>query len=80
MLKNIFFVPSKEDKDIFRIFKKKKYYKIRTGEIKPIPVDDMHGFDVWGGDKKSVYLSKRDLDNSALQKDRYIPRKKKKRK
>lgn len=30
MCKNNIFVQSKDDKDIFRIFKKKKYYKIRT--------------------------------------------------
>lgn len=38
MCKNNIFVQSKEDKDIFRIFKKKKYYKIRTVRLSLSPL------------------------------------------
>lgn len=79
-LKNNIFIQSKDNKDLFRIFEKNKYYKVRNGEIDPIPADDMHGFDVWGGYENNVRLSKKDLDRSALQSDKYIARKNKKRK
>ena len=46
----------KEKDNTYNLFSKRKYAKLRNGEIEPIPVKKTKGFDVWSG-----YSSVRDV-------------------
>lgn len=45
----------------FSFFDKKKYTKLRNGEITPLPISKLTGFDVWSGYSGTKYLKKEDL-------------------
>lgn len=49
------------DNGVYNIFDKKKYKKLRNGDIVPIPVSKARGFDIWTG-----YEETRNLHISAL--------------
>ena len=51
----------KEKDDMYNLFSKRKYTKLRNGEIKPIPVQKTKGFDVWSG-----YQEMRDVHINVL--------------
>lgn len=57
--------------NIFNLFKKKKYNKLRNGHIQPIPITKTEGFDVWSG-----YDETRDLDLNTLKSAKIQPDKK----
>ena len=80
MCKNNIFVQSKDDKDIFRIFKKKKYYKIRTVRLSQSLLMTCVVL-MFGVGTKKVFIYLRGIwIIPYYKKDRYITRKKKKRK
>lgn len=45
----------------FSFFDKKKYLKMRNGDITPIPINKLVGFPVWSGFSGSLYLNINDL-------------------
>ena len=51
----------KETDNTYNLFSKRKYSKLRNGDIQPIPIQKTKGFEVWSG-----YLGSRDLFISAL--------------
>ncbi len=71
-LKTTPYVKKRGTKNIFRLFKRNKYAKIRKGEIQPIPESKLQGFDVWSGYQNTVELTVSDLKNSKVQNDKKI--------
>ena len=51
----------KEKDNTYNLFSKRKYTKLRNGEIQPIPIQKTKGFAVWSG-----YSGTRDLHISVL--------------
>ena len=51
----------KENDDVYSLFLKNKYKKLRNGDVEPIPATKMKGFSVW-----SAYSGSRDLSVRAL--------------
>jgi hypothetical protein len=49
------------DKNTYNIFNRRKYRKLRSGDIEPIPTRKMKGFKVWSG-----YFDTRDIHVTAL--------------
>ena len=71
-LKTTPYVKKRGTKNIFRLFKRNKYAKVRKGEIVPIPESKLQGFDVWSGYQNTVELSLDDLKKSKAQNDKNI--------
>lgn len=57
----------KENDDTFKLFKKKKYKKIREGKIEPIPAPKLEGFTFWSGYEGTVDLTRVQLKSAKEQ-------------
>ncbi len=71
-IKNSRLTPHVKRGNIFNLFKKKKYNKLRSGVIQPIPIDKTIGFDVWSGYDETRDLELKVMKNAKLQEDKII--------
>lgn len=71
-LKTTPYVKKRGSKNVFRLFKRNKYGKVRKGEIIPIPENKLKGFNVWSGYQNTVELFVSELKQAKIQPDKKI--------
>ena len=57
----------KKGYDTYYFLDKNAYHKLRNGEVQPIPIQKMQGFNLWGGYSSTIELKKSQLNIKKLQ-------------